>query len=423
LWSILLIVSASNLLFFFVLKDPTHSLAAQTGVIFITVFASVLMHRGHARLAAAILVSAVWIIVFLSSLRFDGVTGFAFTALVLVILMAGLLLGEAFGLGFASLSIVAGIVLYLGEVANVLPFSHSANSAAIAWFVNIIYFTFTAVLIGLYTRTLNRALHRAQQNKKSLSKRNDELHAAHQLLSIRANELSETNAQLQTEIAVRQQSEAQIQAALAEKELLLQEIHHRVKNNLQIIASLLSLQAQHLTDPTAIEALSDSESRVRSMAMIHEQLYSSDNLAHIDFEEYTSSLCHRLLRTYQKNTTNITLNLSMKKTTMTIDTAIPCGLLVNELVSNSLKHAFPNGHSGKITVGFYQTESNHRVLTVQDNGIGFPAETINCISESGVPSQCTNSLGLKLVESLVLQLEGSITIASVPQDTSVKITF
>ena len=207
--------------------------------------------------------------------------------------------------------------------------------------------------------------------------------------------------QAQNEIFIRAQTEARIQAALNEKEVLLREIHHRVKNNLQIISSLLSLQMAQLSDQNAVEGFRESQSRVRAMALIHEKLYQSDDLAQINFAIYVNSLTSSLMQTYRTNPEKLSIHVSADNILLDLDIAIPCGLIINELVTNSLKHAFPDGKTGVIQVTCCQTSAGGYRLVVEDNGVGFPP---------GFSPSKTSSLGLKLVSNLTRQIEGQTEI-------------
>ena len=206
-------------------------------------------------------------------------------------------------------------------------------------------------------------------------------------------------------------AEEKIVASLKEKEVLLQEIHHRVKNNMQIISSLLSLQAIHTGSEEAAEILKESRGRVKSMAMIHEKLYHSHNLSQLNIEEYLNNLVQDILRSYSGVSSRITANVDVEDVYLNIDTALPMGLLVNELISNSIKHAFPEG-KGDIDVKL-ELNGNEYILTVSDNGIGLP--------EDVDPFQAS-SLGLKLVVSLSIQLEGNLEVRR-DGETSFILTF
>lgn len=203
------------------------------------------------------------------------------------------------------------------------------------------------------------------------------------------------------DITERKQSEAQLQASLQEKEVLLQEVHHRVKNNLQVITSLLDLQSQQIEEPVMLEVFRESQNRVKSMALVHEKLYQSKNLTGINFSEYTQSLTNYLLRAYELNTGYITLELDIEEITLNIDTAIPCGLIINELVSNALKHAFPDKMSGKIKIILHAEFNDSFILSVEDNGVGFPPDW---------EFSRAKSLGIQLIKVLTNQLKGNVEI-------------
>ncbi len=201
------------------------------------------------------------------------------------------------------------------------------------------------------------------------------------------------------DITERKQAEEQIKASLQEKEVLLTEIHHRVKNNLQVISSLLKLQSRYTRDKATLDMLRESQNRVKSMALIHEKLYQSPALAQIEFADYIQTLARNLLYSYSVDVNAVKLEIKVDDVYLNIDTAIPCGLLINELVSNALKHAFPIGQKGTIWIEFHQVPDNQLLLTVKDNGIGFP---------EGLDFRNTGSLGLRLVGSLASQLEGTV---------------
>ncbi len=203
---------------------------------------------------------------------------------------------------------------------------------------------------------------------------------------------------------------AQIQATLNEKEILLKEVHHRVKNNLQIISSLLFLQSRKITDPTALGLFQGSISRIRAMALVHESLYRSDRLTSIGMEDYLRQLVNHLTETYALRKDSVRIEVRAPGISLPLETAITYGLIINELISNALKHAFPGDRSGRIQVLLARAGSENSaggetagkiVLTVQDDGIGIPPEM-----EGGR----SDSLGLRLVQNLVSQLDGTIEV-------------
>jgi PAS domain S-box-containing protein len=203
------------------------------------------------------------------------------------------------------------------------------------------------------------------------------------------------------DISERKKAEDRIMEALREKDVLLREIHHRVKNNMQVISSLLSLQSQRFLDAEVREAFRESQDRIRSMALVHEKLYQTRNLSRIDFSDYVKSLTSSLLRTYQTDASRIALKLDLDRTSLDINAAIPCGLILNELVLNALKHAFPGERKGEITVELHENEGGTIRLTVRDNGVGFP---------EGVDIEHTDTLGLQIVALLAGQLDGRIEV-------------
>jgi two-component sensor histidine kinase/CBS domain-containing protein len=236
--------------------------------------------------------------------------------------------------------------------------------------------------------------------------------ATHIAIAIQQSELYQ---QVQTELAERKRAQEQLKASLKEKEVLLKEIHHRVKNNLQIISSLLKLQSSYVKDEQGLTMFKDSQNRIRSMALIHEKLYQSQDLSRIDFAEYIRDLTSTLLRSYKANAQEITLKTQVNNIWLNVDTAIPCGLIINELISNCLKHAFPSlgNKDNKICIKIDSSPDNQFTLVVSDNGIGLPPE---------LDFQNTESLGLELVCSLAEQLEGNIELDR-NHGTSFKITF
>ncbi|MFA0847130.1 MAG: sensor histidine kinase [Methanobacterium formicicum] len=214
------------------------------------------------------------------------------------------------------------------------------------------------------------------------------------------------------DITEQKKSAEYIKKSLEEKEALLREIHHRVNNNLQVISSLLSLQSDNVRDPRDHELFVESQNRVRSMAMIHEKLYQSDKFNSINFRDYLKTLINRLIYEYSQDLGHIDLELDIENVELNIETSVPCGLIINELVSNSLKHAFTQGRNGKIIVKFHKMKDKY-VLMVGDNGIG-PLE--KSVLES------SKKLGFNLVKSLIKQLDASLEILE-SEGTLYQITF
>jgi PAS domain S-box-containing protein len=208
----------------------------------------------------------------------------------------------------------------------------------------------------------------------------------------------------------RKRIEAQARQA---KEMYFKEVHHRVKNNLQVISSLLFLQSTYTTDPNTLAILNESRSRVKSIALIHEKLYRSPELVKLDFAEYVRDLVADLVRTYGLNQESLNVRTSVEDIALEVDTAIPCGLIINEIVSNALKYAFPTGSSGEISVELTPITDDKFLLIVRDDGVGLP---------ENFDWRNSNSLGLKLVNDLTRQLDGTIEVDT-SQGTTFRITF
>ena len=246
--------------------------------------------------------------------------------------------------------------------------------------------------------------------EKALAEVNDELE---QRVKQRTADLVSANEDLQTEVAERRLAEEQVRASLAEKETLLREVHHRVKNNLQLISSLLYLQSRKVADSRVREMYRESQNHIRSMALVHERLYQSSSLARIDFAQYVHGLAVDLFHSYAIDPNRIKLKLDLEDTTLDIDTAIHCGLVVNELVSNALKHAFPGKRDGEVRLTLCSDGEGHHCLEIGDDGIGLPP---------GLEGPDTESLGLQLVDTIVEQIGGQFTVQRDP-GTMYRITF
>jgi two-component system, sensor histidine kinase PdtaS len=197
------------------------------------------------------------------------------------------------------------------------------------------------------------------------------------------------------------QEQERIQAALREKEILLGEIHHRVKNNLQIVYSLLDLQSSRITDQAALDMLRDSRSRIQSMALIHQTLHGSNDFSKVDFARFVETLLPSLIGSYGIDANRIAIAVDVEPVRLPIDTAVPCGLVVNELITNAVKHAFRDRDRGEINIALARRGGDEIVLSVSDNGIGLP-DTFD--------PERTETLGLRLVSLLAGQLDGTVAI-------------
>jgi PAS domain S-box-containing protein len=215
------------------------------------------------------------------------------------------------------------------------------------------------------------------------------------------------------DVTERKIAEEKVQTSLHEKEILLKEIHHRVKNNLQVVSSLLGLQSRVIPDKATRKMFQESQNRIHSMALLHERLYESEKLSDIDCHEYFGQLTAHLFRSYGVSTGRVRLTLNLGESRMNMDTAVPCGLILNELVSNSLKYAFPDNREGEIRIELTADPNQPRSLVIADNGVGLPQD---------VTLWSTKSLGLRLVRILADQMNAAVEVTS-NEGTEVKLVF
>jgi two-component sensor histidine kinase len=216
-----------------------------------------------------------------------------------------------------------------------------------------------------------------------------------------------------TDISERRQAQEQMARALREKTVLLDEIHHRVKNNLQVIASLLNLQADRARDEAARRVLAESQSRVRAMALIHQLLYERKDYSVVDLGEYLTRLANLLVSTHRAQAERVKLEIDVEPVPVDLQQAVPCGLVVNELLTNCFKHAFPEGRSGTVGVTLKHGEGGVVRLAVSDDGVGLPGT-----AELG----SSTSLGLQLVPLLAEQAGAELAVVRAP-GTSFSLTF
>jgi two-component sensor histidine kinase/DNA-binding LytR/AlgR family response regulator len=244
----------------------------------------------------------------------------------------------------------------------------------------------------------------------ALKKLNEELE---QRVEQRTIQLQESNERLQQEITERKQAEIKVRNSLQEKEILLKEIYHRVKNNLLVVSSLLEIQSNSIEDPEILKMFKNSQHRLHSMALVHEQLYQSKNLKELDFSVYLAALIEKLSYSYDTSEEGINFHIDVEKINLNIETAHSCGLIVNELVANALEHAFCDQTSGNIYLSLKQNSQHDIVLKIKDDGAGVPPN---------FDFRSTESLGLKLVCILTKQLEGEIKLDT-SDGTGFEITF
>lgn len=204
----------------------------------------------------------------------------------------------------------------------------------------------------------------------------------------------------------------QIEESLKEKEVLLKEIHHRVKNNLQIIISLLNLQSGYIKDETTLKAVQDGQNRVRSMALVHEKFYQAEELSEIDFGEYVEKLTQYIYQSYGDKTDRVKMIIESDHVGLDMDTAMPSGLLVNEIVSNAYKYAFPGDARGEIRISI-RKQDGKIIYRIADNGVGLPPE---------INLEQSESLGMQLIQALTAQLDGELSVSR-EKGTEFKISF
>lgn len=207
---------------------------------------------------------------------------------------------------------------------------------------------------------------------------------------------------------------AQLMRTLMEREVLLQEIHHRVKNNLQVISSLISIQMRKLEQGASRSALGECQTRVQAIALIHEQLYQSRDYAHVPFAQYARSLAANIFHALGVSQSAIRLEVEIGEVHLTVDKAIACGLILNELITNSLKHAFPGDRHGVIRVEMEQLAAGRMRMAVRDDGVGLSA---------GLDIPRSESLGLQLISTLAQQLGADLAVRDMQPGTSIEATF
>ncbi|MGB3401650.1 MAG: histidine kinase dimerization/phosphoacceptor domain -containing protein [Microcoleaceae cyanobacterium] len=300
-------------------------------------------------------------------------------------------------------------VMLTGQ-ANATAVGNAVNSANLYRYLSKPWETVDLILTvkeALKRYTSSQVLEEKNQALKKLTT------SLEQTVTDRTLELTQINTKLQQEIQERNQIETKLKASLQEKEILLKEIHHRVKNNLQIISSLLDFQAATIKDTKLLNLLADSQNRIQSMALIHEHLYQSQNLAQVQFDQYINQLVKHLCFTFDQQLDQITPVIQVNPIQLNLETAIPCGLVVNELVTNAFKHAFPHNQPGIVEIHFYQDDQDILNLIISDNGVGINPK---------IDPNRGDRLGLRLVKILARQLNATIDFEA-NSGTTVKLTF
>ena len=215
------------------------------------------------------------------------------------------------------------------------------------------------------------------------------------------------------DITERKEYESQLEESIKEKEVLLKEVHHRVKNNMQVISSILNLQSSYIDDETALAILRESQDRIKSMSFVHESLYQSKTLSEVNFSEYIQNIARNLFHSYGRPEGGLSLDFNLEEIFLNLDTSIPCGLIINEVVSNSLKYAFEGRRTGRINIDFSRLSDGRLKLIIGDDGIGLPAN---------FDIENAESLGLQLVTTLITQIGGELDIV-IKEGTKFNILF
>jgi two-component sensor histidine kinase/AmiR/NasT family two-component response regulator len=294
------------------------------------------------------------------------------------------------------------------------PFQPEEVLARIKLHLKLRYLTKTleaqSQFLDKHNKLLQTEINNRIQAEKKLKQFNEQLE---NIVENRTIQLKKNNRQLEQEILERKQAEEKLKTSLKEKEILLKEIHHRVKNNLLVVSTLLEFQADYIKNPEIVKLFNNSQQRIQSMALIHEHLYGSTNLAKLNFTQYIEDLVNKVSECYYVGQQGIQIHLNAEPIHLNIETANPCGLIINELIANAFEHAFPNHRKGDIWLSLHQEQDNNISLTIRDNGIGLP---------ENFDFRNSESLGLQLVCTLVDQLEGTIEFEEV-NGTSFQITF
>lgn len=331
----------------------------------------------------------------------------------LPVIISGVLLGRIAGLTSALVILLGSFILFPYAGAQASSFPVEAIPTTIALLI-------TGVATG-WLRDMQLKMKRQSQTLKLEIEKREKieitLREQHDSLEIRVDErtkeLRNINRTLTNEVSERRATEKKLKASLDEKAILIKEIHHRVKNNLQIVSSLLNLQANSVDDKYVSSLFQESQLRVRSIALVHENLYQSPNLARIKLDVYLNRLINYLSKTFTTNLASVDIKIDVHDIELGINQAVPCGLIVNELVSNIFKHAFNDKNTGLINIKMDKLDGKRYVLTVKDNGIGLP-EDFNIKDNP--------SLGMYLIQSLSSQMNGEVEFSG-ESGTTVKVFF
>lgn len=304
-----------------------------------------MMRRGRVLLASTVAMSCSWIVITVFIALAGGMSSISVVFYVMSTVLTGLMLGTRIALIYVGASSIAGIVMIVLSNSPHAPPRIFPIPPIAGWLDLTLSLLLSVVAIDLALRSLRKALAQARFELEERKK------TARELLV----------------------SEQQLKKALEEKETLLYELYHRTENNMGVICALLDLQAGYLSDKAQVTAFTDIKNRIHSMALVHQKLYQAQDLSRINLKEYITELAQLLMESYQISMGRICLVLDAEDVTVLIDTAVPCGLILNELISNVLKHAFPGNRDGEIRIRLQKISAHEILLEVSDNGVGVPA--------------------------------------------------
>jgi two-component sensor histidine kinase/HAMP domain-containing protein len=304
-----------------------------------------------------------------------------------------------------------GLVVKIDHAEAFAPINHLRNLLGLTIFISSI----VVIVVSLFiARSITRPVHLLVKGTEEIGRGNldyrtevkskDELSILSQAFNEMVKNLREITAsrdELNEEITERKKAEETLKQSIKEKELLMKEIYHRVKNNLAVVISLLRLQSGKIDDVKAKEVFIESENRVKAMSMIHERLYHSHDLSSINFSEYIRKLAIQLFQNYKFDSSKVKLSIDVPDVTIDIDTMISCGFIVNELISNAFKYAFPENREGELTVKLQKVSEHEYILIIKDNGVGFPEE---------LDFRNTDSFGMQLLTLLTYQIGGILEL-------------
>lgn len=365
------------------------------------------------QLAYNLIIPMFWLFPTLNAIYVGGIFPAVYVTYITVVIIAGIVLGVRASVVYALLSSLVVALFPTAQIQAIFPGEMLDNSQAITWLGLSINMLVVIAVIHVARSNIHITLTRSNQDGEFFTATNQEMKANRLQLIEQAIELTKANKELKREITIRRKVEQEKNKSLAEKEVLLKEIHHRVKNNLQIVSSLLYLQSKKVKNRESQNVFLESQNRIRAMSLVHEKLYQSDNLAAINLDEHLHSLVKSLFTAYGITNNQVTYIIDAENILLDVELAIPCSVIISELVSNALKHAFPNGAQGEISIEVCNIRPSGWKILVKDNGIGIAKKS---------EAESETTLGLQLVHNLAAQLNGEVTINSA-DTTEIEILF